>query len=659
MSYEKFISLKEYGAAGMYKEPHRSLFYRKSLGIRMYYENCDLYEYKGQLLYPSGHKNTFMSVYPNYLDGMYMNYNELSKKDKTLADLIKKEFNIYEPSVPVEHAVSGNMYTHSFPHYERILKEGLLSYIERINKIEDLDIKEGLLHVIEGIKCYIKRCISYLESMNANKELIEGLKRVPLYPATNIYEAILSWNFILYLDSCDNLGCVDSGLLPYYKGENIVPLLKNLYDNLDKNNGYSMSLSIDYTELTIQCLEASIGKRRPMIQLFVDEHTPDYIWKKAFEVIRSSNGQPAFYNNDVIMNGLKDKFSFINEKDLKKFCGGGCTETMLAGLSNVGSVDAGVNLLLILQNTIDNKLKDSRSFDEFYKNYMIDVNDVMNIVTYEISKSQLKRAKYHPLPMRTLLVDDCIDNGLDFNNGGARYKWSIISFAGLINVIDSLLVIKDFIYDNKKYSVEEFINKLDNDDEEFLKECRNVKERFGIDDEYSNELTHRVSHEIFTILDHKKPPLGEGYLASSIQFNSQVIAGKKLKATPDGRKKGAPLCDSLGAIFGKDDLGPTALLNSVTHLDLKNALGTPVFSFNIKEDFKDEILKALILGYLKLGGVQMQITCSSLEMLLDAYKNPDLYKNLVVRVGGYSEYFNNLTDELKKMIINRTIQQME
>ena len=659
MCYETFLSLKEYGAAGMYKEPNRSLFYRKALGIRMFYENCELYKYNGELLYPSGYKTMNMSVYPNYLDGMYMNYNELSKKNEDLANLIKKEFNIYEPSVPVEHAVSGNMYTHSFPHYERILKEGLLSYIERINKIKDKDIKEGLLHVIEGIKCYVNRIIIYLESINANKELIEGLKRVPLYPATNIYEAILSWNFILYLDSCDNLGCIDSGLFPYYKGENIVPLLQNLYDNLDVNNGYSMSLSIEYNELTIQCLEASKGKRRPMIQLFVDENTPDYIWNKAFEVIRTSNGQPAFYNNTVIMNGLKAKFTFIKENDLKKFCGGGCTETMLAGLSNVGSVDAGVNLLLILQNTIDNKLKDSKTFNEFYKNYLNDVNSVMDIVTNEISKSQLKRAKYHPLPMRTLLVDDCIDNGLDFNNGGARYKWSIISFAGLINVIDSLLVIKDFIYDNIKYDVDDFIKKLNNNDELFLKECRNVKERFGIDDDYSNELTHRLSHEIFTILDNKKPPLGEGFLASSIQFNSQVIAGEKLKASPDGRKKGAPLCDSLGAIFGKDDLGPTALLNSVTSLDLKNALGTPVFNFNIKPDFKNEILKALILGYLKLGGVQMQITCSSLEMLLDAYKNPDLHKNLIVRVGGYSEYFNNLTDELKKMIINRTIQQME
>ena len=83
-----------------------------------------------------------------------------------------------------------------------------------------------------------------------------------------------------------------------------------------------------------------------MIQLLVDENTPDYIFDKAIEVIRTQNGQPAFYNNTIIMNGLKNKFPFIKDEDLKRFCGGGCTETMLSGLSNVGSVDAGVNLVL-------------------------------------------------------------------------------------------------------------------------------------------------------------------------------------------------------------------------------------------------------------------------------------------------------------------------
>ena len=148
---------------------------------------------------------------------------------------------------------------------------------------------------------------------------------------------------------------------------------------------------------------------------------------------------------------------------------------------------------------------------------------------------------------------------------------------------------------------------------------------------------------------------GEGFLSASIQFMGQVGAGKRVGATPDGRAAKSPLCDSLAAIFGKDSRGPTALLNSVTALALDKALGTPVLNFNIAPRFPDSVLRALILGYVSNGGIQMQITCSTREDLQDALIHPELYNNLIVRVGGYSEYFNNLTDELKQMVIDRSV----
>ncbi len=659
MISDKFKNIGEYCAAGMYEEPERSLFYRKALGIRRFYENCELGIYNGEFLYPSGVVATKMNIQPHYLNGMSINYNALCNKDKALAELYSSEFCKYRSSVPNEHTVAGNMYTHSIPNYERILKEGLLSYIERIEKIKDDDMCEGLLHIIEGIKNYINRCVGYLIEVHADEKLINALKKVPLSPAENIYEAIVSWNFILYLDNCDNLGCVASGLYPYYKGEDVTEVLKNLYENLDSNGGYSMALGVDYNPLTIQCLEASKGKRRPMIELFVNNDTPDEIWKKAFEVVRTNNGQPAFYNENAIMKGLKAKFPVIRDEDLKKFCGGGCTEAMLAGLSNVGSLDAGINLLLILENVIYTKLGASKTFNDFYNYYITEVRAVVDSVTAEISNSQRERAKYNPLPLRTLLVDDCIDNGLGFNNGGARYKWSIINFAGMINVIDAMLVIRDFVFEENLFDKPDFIELLKSNDKEFLEQARNHKISFGNDNSDANNFANSISTEIFSMLDNKKPHIGEGFLPASIQFMSQISAGEKIGATPDGREKGAPLCDSLGAVFGKDSEGPTALLNSVTSLDLKRALGIPVLNFNINPDFDDTILKALISGYMELGGIQMQITCTSIETLMEAYENPDLHKNLIVRVGGYSEYFNNLSDDLKKMVINRTIQKME
>ena len=651
MLFEKLKELSEFPSAGLFEEPDRSLFYRKALSLRRFFENYNIPRYNGKPLYPSG------DVYfPGYHDNMPVNLRRLEGVHKEAADTIRRDFFRYHSTVPKEHTVAGDMWTHSMPNYERILKEGFNSYVPRIEKIQDRDIREGLLHLVEGIRIYIKRCVDYLESVNAEPGLVAALKKVPMNPAENIYEAVVAWNFVLYLDDCDNLGCVAAGLLPYYKGEDITGLLENLFDNLDANDGYSMALSTDYNPLTLQCLEASKGKRRPMIELFVDENTPDEIWGKAFEVIRTSNGQPAFYNPSVLLGGLKKRFDIITDEDIKKFCGGGCTESMFAGLSNVGSIDAGLNLPLILESHIKDSLETTDSFDSFYDNYINKVRDVLNIVTDEVSNSQKARAKYNPVPMRTLLIDDCIDKGLDYNNGGARYKWSIINFAGLVNTIDSLLVIRDFVFTDKKYTPTAFVKLLAENNSEFLSETKKHPVCYGCDNDDANAFAKRISTDIFSMLDHKKPFLGEGFLPCSIQFMSQVEAGKNVGATPDGRVAFSPLADSLGAVFGKDAKGPTALLNSVTNLNLDRALGTPVLSFNINPDFKNEVLKALILGYMKQGGIQIQITCISRKLLEEAYLNPEDHKNLVVRVGGYSEYFYRLSDELKRMIIDRTIQ---
>ena len=657
MITDEFRKMGEYAASGAFEEPERSLFYRKALGIRRYYENCSLFPYIKGKLYPSGTKSETMRIYPHYLNGLEVNVWGVSGEEQTLIEKYKADFCRYKTKVPEQHAVAGNMYCHSIPNYGRIIREGLDSYVERINSINDKDFREGLIHIYEGIRCYVDRCVKYLEEEKAEERLINALKKVPLGKADNIFEAIVSWNFIMYLDNCDNLGCLAKELYLFYNGEDIVGLLGNLYDNLDSNNGYSMALHTDYNELTVQCLKAAKGKRRPMIELFVDKNTPTEIWNTAFDIMRSHGGQPAFYNTSLLEK-LQKRFE-INDTDIKGFCGGGCTESMIAGYSNVGSLDAGINLLLILEGTIYKYLQSAETFEEFYNTYIAEVKSVVDDVTEKISSSQKERAMYNPLPMRTLLIDDCIDKETEYNNGGARYKWSIVNFAGMINVIDSMLAIKEFVFDSRKISAEAFCDKLKNNDSDFLSECRRCGTAFGTDNSTANRFTHKLSLDVYSMLDKKKPYIGEGFIPASIQFMSQADAGRHIGATPDGRKAGQPLCDSLGAIFGKDQKGPTAFLKSVASIDLNRAVGVPVLNFNIDEKWNDDILKALILSYMEMGGIQMQITCISEELLREAYKNPNEHKNLVVRVGGYSEYFYRLTDELRKMILNRTIQKAE
>lgn len=654
---EKLLLIGEYAASGMYEDEDASLFERKARGIRRYYENCHLQKYNGEWLYPSGEYKPDCIVFVHHWTGLDIQYDVLKSKSQELADILKHDFAAYSSSVPVEHTVTGNMYTHSIPNYSRIEREGLDSYEKRIMKMKNDPLREGLLDVLKGIREYHNRCLDYLRESGARPELIEAFTQVPFRSARNLYEALVCRNFIMYFDNCDNLGSMVYELAPYYKGENVTDVLSNLFDNIDLSDGYSLSIFDECPELALQCLEAVKGKRRPMIELFVDENTPQEIWKAAFESVRTGNGQPAFYN-EKMLDRLKERFPEIRDEDRHRFCGGGCAEAMFSGLSNVGSIDAGINLMLVFEGTMHEKLELSESFEQFTEYVLNDIKDTLFRIGKEVYNSQKLRAEKEPLPLRTLLVDDCIDKETEFNAGGPRYCWSVINYGGPINLIDSMMFIKEHVYDKKDISAAEVIRRCDGNDKEFLAACRKTELHYGSDIPEVNDFSKKLTRKIFTFMEELNTYYGSGFLASIIEFDSQIVSGKAVGATPDGREAFSPLCDSMGAIFGKDDRGPTALLNSAASIYQDKLAGTPVLNFNLDAELNDDILKALILGYFASGGYQMQITCASRETLMEAYEHPDMHRNLVVRVGGYSEYFRLLSDEHKKMIINRSIQDL-
>lgn len=653
--YKTFLEAGEPLAAGLYEEPDRGLFYRKALGLRRFYESAPLFDYTGGRLYPSGPLYSKTAVAPHYFHGFSTDKQGLNAIIPDFYDTMREEFFKPNSSVPHEHTVAGNMWLHSMPNYRRIEAEGLESYIPRIERIADTDMREGLLHLISGIGTYCRRIVEYLRSVNAYGQLISALEQVPMKPARNIYEALVCHNFLFYLDTCDNEGCLASDLMPYYNGEDITDLLREFFANVDTTGAYSMSLGVDYNPLTVQCLKAVKGLRRPMVELFINDNCPDEVWDAALESVRTNNGQPAFYNYDKLIGGLGQRFPEIRREDLQRFCGGGCTESMLEGLCNVGSLDAGINLPLILHDTLSKDLTGSGTFEEFYRKFMDNVRDVSHLVMREISASQKRREKNNPLPMRTLLVDDCIDKGLDFNGGGARYMWSIISFAGLTNVIDSMLVIEDLVFTKRTVSAVEMLEKLNSNDEDFIRALRRHPVCHGIDDPRANAMAARVTSDVYSTLDDGKPYLGLGFIPASIMFAAAVMAGKSVGATPDGRLDGDPLAESMGAIYAKDVNGATSLLSSVASMNLRKALGVPVTNLTVNPDFSDTALRGLIKGYMDMGGVHLQISCVSREILEEAYADPEKHKNLVVRVGGYSEYFHRLDDEQKRLVISRMI----
>ena len=648
----QFYHAGEPYAGGFFEHPERDRFFRFAHAQKMFWKSFTLPEYNGGNLYPCGRQiNELFGVAPGYSYTFNIDEKLLNQKGQDLADAMKAEKDLL-PMVRTRHSVGGNGFVHSIPNYKRILKEGFNSYIKRIEKIEDNDFRDGLTEIIEGIKIYQTRSLELLEKSNAPKALYAALKKVPFEPAETLYEAVVGWNFIFYLDGCDNPGRLDADLFEFYKDEDITGLLREFFINVDNNEGYSSALGPDCNPLTLQCLKAVSGLRRPTMELRITESTPGEIWNAAADSLISGCGQPAFYNEDVYQSSLAKHFPSIPKEDLLCFNGGGCTETMLAGMSNVGSIDAGINAALILFESMPKYLEKAESFEAFYKELISQIQSETKAVLNEVNIYRKNRAELRPQPVRTLFVDDCIDKAKDFNAGGAKYGWSIINVAGLINVIDSLLAVKTLVYEKKEYTAEEFITLLNRQEPGFLAKLRNCP-CFGVDDESADSLARDFTQQVFEGFKQEIPYLGMAFLPCSIQFITYADAGKRVGATPDGRAAGEPLCDSIGPVHGKDKKGVTALLNSAAKLPQSDALGTPVLNLRLRKSHIKDYLRPLISGYFRQGGMQVQISCISKEDMLDALEHPEKHENLIVRIGGYSEYFNRLSYELKQMVLQR------
>lgn len=648
-----FFESGEPFAAGFFEAPERNRFYRFARAQRVFWENMILPAYNGGQLYPTGHRfQARYAVKPDYSYTFSIDWELLKQKGCKGVEALQQETSLLQGKY-TPHTVGGFCYTHSIPNYSRIIMEGLDSYEERIMKLEAGDFRDGLLEIIAGIRIYRDRALALLKKANAPPRLIKAMKKVPFLPAEDLYEAVVAWNFIYYVDGCDNPGRLDEGLYPFYQGENIEDLLREFFVNVDQNDGWSSALGPKYNPLTLQVLKAIKGLRRPSLELRVTKYMPPEIWEDAAEALITGCGQPAFYNEEAYQAALTRRFPHIPKSDLEQFNGGGCTETMLAGMSNVGSLDAGINLLLIFSRYMRSALKNCSDFNTFYNGLIDEIRSEVADTLDIVNEYKKIRSKVRPQPVRTLLVDDCIDKGLDFNAGGARYYWSVINLAGLVNCIDSLLAIKKLVFEDKEYNAESFIQALDEQNPSFLLRLRSCP-CYGVDDDNADALASRFTADVCESLNQRTPYLGGVFLPSSIQFTTYTVAGSNIPATPDGRSYGDPLADSIGPIHGRDTKGPTAMLNSAAKLPQKLMLGTPILNIRLQKNFIRNHLQALITGYFKQGGMQVQISCVSREDILDAMEHPERHENLIVRIGGYSEYFNRLSPELKQTVLQRT-----
>lgn len=415
---------------------------------------------------------------------------------------------------------------------------------------------------------------------------------------------------------------------------------------------------------------------QPSSNVQISQKTPENFLREALKVSRKGWGQPAFYNSEAIIQELLYLGKSLDDAR-ESGIASGCVETGTAGKEAyvlTGYLNIPKIFELVLNRGFDSYTKtqvaldlgDPRDFstyeevyDAFYKQlkYVVDVKVAGNNVIERMYMDHM------PVPLLSVITDDCIKTGIDYNAGGARYNTSYIQCVGIATITDSLSVIKKNVFEDRKLEINQLLAACKANFEgydEIYNIVHNQTPKYGNDDDYADSILKRVADSLQSAIAGRKTPKGSKTVVEFLPTTCHVYFGQVMEASPNGRHAGTPLPDGISPEKGADRNGPTAVIKSASKLDqLKTggALLNQKFSPSVVAG-EDGIthMATLIRSYFALDGHHLQFNVIERETLLKAQQNPKEYENLIVRVAGYSDYFNNLDRALQDEIINRTEQ---
>ncbi len=417
--------------------------------------------------------------------------------------------------------------------------------------------------------------------------------------------------------------------------------------------------------------EMRIPQPSSMVQ--ISKKTPDSFLKRALRIIRTGFGQPSVFNTDVIIQELLRQGKRI--EDARNGGASGCVETGAFG-KECYILTGYFNLVKVLETTLNNGL-DPRtgqkigletgdptkfsSFDEVFDAFKRQLNYFVDLKIKGNNIIERLYAEHLPVPFLSLLIDDCISKGKDYNDGGARYNTSYIQGVGLGTVTDSLAAISYQVFDTKQIAMRELLKalKADFNGYETLRQILlNKTPKYGNDDDYADDVMKAVFEAYYEAIEGRPSTKGGNYRINLLPTTVHVYFGRVTGATADGRKALEPLSEGVSPVQGADRKGPTAVIKSVSKIDHARTGGTLLNQKFAPELLADEEgldkLAHLIRTYFKLDGHHIQFNVVNAETLRDAQKHPEKYGDLLVRVAGYSDYFVNLSVELQNEIIKRT-----
>ena len=549
------------------------------------------------------------------------------------------------------------------------------------------------------------------------EELARICRQVPAYAPQTFHEALQYYWFvhlcvITELNPWDsfNPGRLDQHLYPFYKREieqgtltreKAVEILHSFWIKFNNHPappkvGVTAQESNTYTdfslinlggvkadgsdavnEMTFILLDVIEEMRllQPSSMVQVSKKNPDSLLHRTLQITKTGFGQPSYFNTDAIVQELVRQGKAI--EDARNGGASGCVEAgafgteayILSGYFNIPKV-----LEITLHDGFDPRTEKQigphtgnpgkfKSYAELMEafnrqlRHFIDIKIKGNNIIAQIF------AKYLPVPFLSLIIDDCIANGTDYNAGGARYNTTYIQGVGLGTMTDALTSLKYHVFDKKSISMKGMIKALSSDFtgfEELHVELIYATPKYGNDDEYADDQAREVFESYYNCVNGRPNATGGTHRINMLPTTCHVYFGNVIGALPDGRKAGQPLSEGISPVQGTDRKGPTAVLKSAAKIDhirtggtLLNQKFSPEF-FNNDDSIRK--LTALIRSYFRMDGHHIQFNVVSAATLRDAQKHPEKHRDLIVRVAGYSDYFNDLGEDLQNEIIQRTEQ---
>lgn len=593
----------------------------------------------------------------------------------------------------------GKMITNGF--------EGLIAEIkEYLLKAQDPEKKEyyeaALIAAQAGsgfIKRYAETLRNYKEQENiseARKQEIEVMagicEKIATKPADTFYEAI-QFTWMLHIiasiqgGSALSFARIDQYMYPYYEkdvkagridAQEAQELLSCLWLKVNEPKmrtvqsvtlgGITRDGKDASNELTRICLQtaADVGMPYPNIGLRVNKENPDWLYTQAVETAKAGCGQPQLLNDDVWITNMK-KLGY-SEEDANDYYNMGCVEIMVPGKQPNWGVCEAIAFPVLIENVMKEWKKNSekiQTFDDFMNMYYAEVDDAVEADYQDAVKKKATMKDQCYDPYCSLLIEGCLENGKDMLQGGSEcpMHWSVYAY-GIGTVADSLCAVKKFIFDEKKITMEEMYDALQHNFEGYeemqamlLKETPSYGNGVDEVDDIANDV---LSYFNKAVMDLNKKAKTDKFVSTLFGYFFHIYHGEIAGATPDGRMKGEAFSDSMGPSQGRDEQGPTRLLNSVLHLNDDLVTGGYALNFKINPSFLNEekgekAIEQLLKAYIENGGPQVQIYTTNMEDLKDAQIHPEKHRDLIVRVGGYCEFFVNLDKVLQTEIINRTL----